>query len=214
MSFLKQEFSSLFTFLKTWKNEAIVLSLAMLFLSLHHYHPVWNQWFSSLFYFAILPLLVIIILLRKNPLDFGLRWGEAKIWGRYVGIFCLIAAPVLFFTAFSPEFQNYYKIGNFNLISYFCINFVSLFSSEFLFRGFLIFGLKEKLKEFSILVQMIPFVLVHLGKPELETVSTIITGIIFGFIVYRGKSFWPAFIIHMFINVFFVVFVNLFFIPG
>jgi membrane protease YdiL (CAAX protease family) len=77
-----------------------------------------------------------------------------------------------------------------------------------MFRGFLLFGLKEKFKEGSVLLQMIPFALLHLGKPELETISTIITGILFGYVAYRGKSYWPAFIIHLFINVFFVALIN------
>ncbi len=76
-------------------------------------------------------------------------------------------------------------------------------------RGFLLFGLKEKLGELSIVVQMIPFVLMHFGKPELETLSTIVTGLYFGYVAYRGNSFWPAFIIHLFINVFFVSLVSL-----
>jgi membrane protease YdiL (CAAX protease family) len=83
-----------------------------------------------------------------------------------------------------------------------------LSASEFLYRGFLLFGLKEKFQEGSILLQMVPFVLLHLTKPELETISTIITGILFGYVAYRGKSFWPAFIIHLFINVFFVGLIN------
>jgi uncharacterized protein len=209
MRFLNLEIKSLYQFLKSNKNELIVLGFGVLFLCLNRYHPVWNSWFSSLFYYAVLPVLVIIILLRRNPLDFGFRLGEVKIWIRYVGIFCLIAAPVLFFTTFSSEFHKYYKIENFNLLTYFLINSVSLFGSEFFFRGFLIFGLKDRFKEASILIQMIPFVLVHFGKPELETLSTIITGILFGYIVYRGNSFWPAFIIHLFINIFFVGAVNL-----
>ena len=61
----------------------------------------------------------------------------------------------------------------------------------------------------SILVQMIPFVLIHFGKPELETISTIPMGIYFGYVAYRGNSYWPAFIIHMFINILFRIFVNL-----
>jgi CAAX protease family protein len=55
---------------------------------------------------------------------------------------------------------------------------------------------------------MIPFALLHLGKPELETISTLFTGILFGYVAYRGKSFWPAFIIHLFINIFFVTLIN------
>jgi membrane protease YdiL (CAAX protease family) len=210
MLFLFQELKNLYQFLKRNKNEVIVISSAMLFLAFRSYHPIWNVWVSNLFYYVVLPILVIVIFLRRNPLDYGLRWGNVRIWGKYTGMFCLIAAPVLFFTTFSPEFQKYYKIDNFNLLTYFLINFASLFGSEFLFRGFLIFGLKDKLKEACILIQMIPFVMVHFGKPELETISTLITGIIFGYIVYRGNSFWPAFIIHMFINIFFVASINLF----
>jgi membrane protease YdiL (CAAX protease family) len=150
-----------------------------------------------------------VVLLRKNPLDFGLKWGNSRVWGYYVAIVCLIAAPILFATSLTPAFQKYYSIENFNLINYSLVNCASLVASEFYFRGFLLFGLKDKLKEGSIFIQMIPFVLVHLGKPELETVSTILTGILFGYIAYRGKSFWPAFIIHLFINIFFVLSVNL-----
>jgi membrane protease YdiL (CAAX protease family) len=91
----------------------------------------------------------------------------------------------------------------------FLTSVASLSASEFLFRGFLLFGLKDGLQETSILVQTIPFVLVHFGKPELETLSTLVTGIYFGYIAYRGKSFWPVFIIHLFINVFFVTVVNI-----
>jgi uncharacterized protein len=209
MHFLRQELSDSYQFLKRNKNEAIVLSSSALVIYLNFYHQVWNGWFRSLLFFAILPMIVIMLLLRKNPLNFGLRVGKVGLWIKYVGIFCLIAVPVLYLTSFSADFQKYYEIKNFNLISYVLINIASLFGSEFFFRGFLIFGLKEKLKETSILIQMLPFVLVHIGKPGLETLSTIITGIIFGYIVYKGNSFWPALIIHLFINIFFVARVNL-----
>ena len=151
-----------------------------------------------------------MILLRRNPLDFGLRWGDFKIWGRYAALVCLIAAPVLFAASLSQPFQKYYSLENFDFIGYSLAQFASLFASEYFFRGFLLFGLRSKLKEASILVQTIPFVLVHLGKPELETLSTILTGVLFGYIAYRGKSFWPAYFIHLFINLFFVACVNLF----
>jgi membrane protease YdiL (CAAX protease family) len=65
----------------------------------------------------------------------------------------------------------------------------------------MLFGLKDKFGEGSILIQMIPFVLLHLGKPEIETISTIFTGILWGYICYRGNSFWPAYIMHMVVNI-------------
>jgi membrane protease YdiL (CAAX protease family) len=207
--FILNEVNSIYLFLKRNKVEAIVISSAMLCLSLHRYHPVWNDWVSDLLYYAALPILTIVVLLRRNPLDFGLKWGEYKVWSYYVAIVCLVAAPILFATSLTPAFQKYYSIELFNPVNYSLVNCASLFASEFFFRGFVLFGLKDKFKEGSIIVQMIPFVLVHLGKLELETLSTILTGILFGYIAYRGKSFWPVYFIHLFINGFFVLAVNL-----
>ena len=209
LSFLKKEFKGLYLFLKGNRSEAVIISFACLFIALDHYHTVWNEWFSSFLFYAVLPVIVITVILRRNPLDFGLKLGNPGIWGFYVIIMCLIAFPLLHATYNSPTFQSYYGIAQFNFINYFLVTCIKVFAIEFLFRGFLLFGLRERWKEGSILIQTIPFVLIHLGKPELETLSTIITGIYFGYAAYRGKSFWPAFIMHMFINVYFVTLVNL-----
>ncbi len=205
----KEELEKILLFLKNNRNEAIVITFSMLFISLHRYHVIWNYWLSDLLYYAILPILVIIFLLRKNPLKMGLGWGEPKVWWPYVVIVCLVSALILFPFSLSTGLQNYYHMENFAILSYSLTTCVALFSSEFFFRGFLIFGLKDKFKEGAIFIQMIPFVMVHLGKPEIETLSTILTGILFGYIAYKGNSFWPAFFIHMFINLFFVFVINL-----
>jgi membrane protease YdiL (CAAX protease family) len=209
MDFIKTELRGIFLFLQRNGREAVVLSLAVLVLALGQYEPLWAPWLSNLFYFVALPILVIVVILRKNPLDFGLRWGDFAIWGRYVAVVCLIAAPILFVFSRVTVFEKYYRVEHFDFLAYFLTTCAILFAQEYLYRGFLTFGLKEKLGEAAILVQMVPFVLLHLGKPELETLSTIATGTLFGYIAYRGKSFWPAFFIHMFINIFFVAAINL-----
>lgn len=206
--FLKEELDGICQFLKRYGNEAIIIVSATLFITLNQYHPIRNAWLSSFIYFAVCPVVVILIILRKNPLDFGLRSGSPKIWGFYVLVICLASAVILYASSFIPSLQSYYRMDDFKLPTYILASCVSLSASEFIYRGFLLFGLKDKFKEGSILLQMIPFVLVHLGKPEVETVSTILTGILFGYVAYRGKSYWPAFIIHLFINVFFVGLVN------
>ena len=208
MHFLKQELDNIYKFLTLNSNEIIIVVSATLFFILNKYHPIQNEWLSSFIYFAVLPMLVIVLVLRKNPLDFGLRSGNIRIWGFYVLVICLASAAILYASSYSLTLQNYYRMNNFKLPGYFLTSCVSLSASEFIYRGFLLFGLKEKFKEGSILLQMIPFALLHLAKPELETISTVITGILFGYVAYRGKSYWPAFIIHLFINIFFVALIN------
>jgi len=47
---------------------------------------------------------------------------------------------------------------------------------------------------------MIPFAIAHSGKPEIETLSSIIGGIAIGYLVRKCRSFWPAFILHVIIG--------------
>jgi membrane protease YdiL (CAAX protease family) len=205
---LKEELVGISQFLKRNGSETIIIASAILLLTLDRYHPIQPEWLGTFVYCAVCPILVILIILRKNPLDFGLRLGSPRIWGLHIGMICLAAAVILYASSFSPSLQSYYRTENFDFFIYLLTSCVSLSASEFIYRGFLLFGLKEKFKEGAILLQMIPFALMHLGKPELETMSTIFTGILFGYVAYRGKSYWPAFIIHLFINIFFVAFIN------
>jgi uncharacterized protein len=204
----KEELGNIGQFLKRNGNETIIIVAATLFLCLDKYQPIGRVWVSSLLYYGVFPLLVILIMLRKNPLKFGLGWGNPRVWGFYTAVICVIAGIILFASSYNGALQDYYQDKGFNFFTYFLTQAASLSAQEFMYRGFLLFGLKEKFQEGAILLQTIPFVLMHLGKPELETVSTIVTGILFGYVCYRGKSFWPAFIIHLFINVFFVSYIN------
>lgn len=195
-------------FLAANRVEIAVVVFATLFLTLASYHMVWNVWFSAFLYYGAMPVAVLLVL-RKNPLRFGLGLGNPRVWGPHVGITILVLAPILYWASRLPSFQEYYALKDFSFAAYFGQTCVYLLGWEYIFRGFMLFGLKDRLKWGTILVQTVPFVLLHLGKPELETLSTIFTGIYFGYVAYRGNSFWPAFIIHVFINVSFVAIVNL-----
>ncbi len=208
ITFLKTELGGIWEFLKRNANEVIIIAAAVLFITLDRYHPIGPGWLSSLLYYGIFPIIIILLVLRKNPLDFGLRWGEPGIWGWYVLIICVIAAVILVASTSDKSLQGYYGQAGFNVFTYALSQVATLGGQEFMFRGFLTFGLKQKFREGAILIQMIPFVMVHFGKPEIETLSTIITGILFGWVAYRGKSYWPVLIIHLFINIFFVALVN------
>ncbi len=201
MKFLS-DLENLKNFCISYYQEIIVISFSTLFIILHHHHRIGNFWLSSFIYFGIFPILTILILLRKNPLDFGLKLGDYRVWVPYVVVFLAIAIPILYFTSEVSSVESYYRHrGDFDLLKYALHMAVYMLGWEFLFRGFMLFGLKDKFKEGSILIQMVPFVLLHLGKPEIETISTIFTGLLWGYICYRGKSFWPAYIMHMVVNV-------------
>ena len=208
-NFTKNELVELASFLKRNYSTVVVISLATLFLTLDEYYPISHYWLSALIYYALLPILTIIVLLRRNPLDFGFRLGNYRVWLFHVAVALLVWIPILFISSRFSTLEEFYTIPQFDLIRYSLEISAYMFAWEFLFRGFLLFGLKDKLGEASILVQMIPFILLHFGKPSLETIGTILMGIYFGYIVYRGNSYWPALIIHLFANISFRVIVNL-----
>jgi len=51
--------------------------------------------------------------------------------------------------------------------------------------------------------------LLHIGKPIEEVISSFFAGIALGLIAYYGKSFLPAFILHFWVSVMFDVMVIL-----
>ena len=209
LKLLKTELSELYAFLRRNSRETTVVCVASLCLALHEYHSFRPDWTSSMVYYAVIPVLSIILLLRKNPLDFGLRLGNWRLWGVHLAVIVILGLPILYWASRMPSVAVYYTLSEFKLVRYSLEVAVALFAWEFLFRGFMLFGLKEKLGEVSILVQMVPFVLLHFGKPEIEMVSTIIMGIYFGYVAYRSNSCWPAVFMHIYINITARVFVNL-----
>lgn len=68
---------------------------------------------------------------------------------------------------------------------------------EYFFRGYMLFVLEKK-TGFLIanLIQAMAFAFMHLGKPELEVYSSLVGGLIIGWLCYRSRSFLPAFLIH------------------
>jgi len=208
INFFKQEFQEMHSFFKNNYREAVVLCTVTLFLVLAICRPIGSSLVVNyLIYYTILPIFTILIILRKNPLDFGLRLGDYKLWGFYVAITVIVAIPVLYVGSLLSSIGKYYT-KPFDFYRFFTQMVPLLFFWEYILRGFLLFGLKKKFKEASIFIQMVPFVLLHIGKPEIEILMCIPMGLWFGYIAYRGKSFYPAFISHTFINFTLKYFVN------
>jgi membrane protease YdiL (CAAX protease family) len=198
---LKKELLAIFDFARRNRNEIRVLFLVTLFLILARYHSLEPKWLSYLLYYLTLPIVSIVIVLRKNPLDFGLRFGNIRVWGIHVAIACSVSLILVLVSSRVTTVNNYYTVRDLDILPYVLKTAVLLFALEFLYRGFILFGLKEKFGEGAILIQMIPFALLHIGKPEIETIGCIVSGTYFGYLAYRSGSCLPVFIIHLFANV-------------
>ena len=65
-------------------------------------------------------------------------------------------------------------------------------------------GYVRKFGPDALWLQAVPFALMHIVKPEVETLSTIFGGFAFGWITYHTRSFIYPFIIHWFFALFII----------
>lgn len=197
---------SLFTFdLKfNWKivTATIVTTLLIIVDSYHTFTS--SVALDRFILYFIIPVFIIVVVLRENPAEYGLRLGDWKAGLALTGIVIAVAAPILWLTAKGDaSMQKYYEwLFGPQLPGY---AFLDLFGWEFIFRGWLLFGYAKKYGSDALWLQSVPFALAHIGKPEIETISTIFGGFLFGLVAWRTKSFLYPFLIHYFVFVFTVL---------
>lgn len=201
-----------------WKIAVLVVfsTLALILDSYHAELAPWATWFPAwnrtglstkiidrtLLYF-ILPTLITLLVFRQRGAEYGFSLGDWKAGIILTLVSILLIAPVLWFVSRQDlVMQNYYepmlKGLPWNTL-------LDLFGWEFFFRGWLLFGLGRKFGPEAIWLQAVPFALAHIGKPEIETLSTIFGGFAFGWIAWRTKSFLYPLLIHWFVGSFTII---------
>jgi membrane protease YdiL (CAAX protease family) len=146
----------------------------------------------------IIPLLVIVIFFRENPREYGFSLGDWKAGLVITLAGVLFMSPVILALGDGSESMKKYYDGLSTGLPW--TTFLDLIGWEFFFRGWILFGYVRKFGHEALWLQAVPFALAHVGKPEVETLSTIFGGFAFGWVAYRTKSFvWP-FLIHWYIS--------------
>jgi len=186
-----------------WKIVSItIISTLLLMMDYYHYFTSYKYWDRVILYLVV-PLLVIIIFFRENPKEYGFSLGDWKAGLLITVVGVLAMAPVIFYLGSrNISLQNFYKSYPNDLPG---TIFLDLIGWEFLFRGWILFGYARKFGPEALWLQAVPFALMHNGKPEVETLSTIFGGFAFGWVAYRTKSFLYPFLIHWFIATFVII---------
>ena len=179
-------------------NLIAVVGISTLVLVLERYYPL-NIDFpraTELIYYLLVPLAAGWLLFRDKPWDYGIRIGRWKSSIILTAVCLAAMALILYEVGKMPEFRSYYHMYAIDWSELLLKVAPYMFAWEFLFRGYMLFGLEKSIGKSAIFVQAIPFVLLHLGKPFLETLFCIPGGFILGYVAYRTRSFLPCFIIH------------------
>jgi len=156
---------------------------------------------TSSFLLMGLPLLSIVLVLRENPRDWGLRAGRRREWTIALVAY-LLAIPLIVVASEMDAFHGRYptlRAAGTNEVlfwSYEAVYLLKWVSWEFFFRGFLLFGLRERFGEGAILVSTLAFCLMHFGKPEPEVFASIVAGFVLCRIALDGRSIFPGVMLH------------------
>lgn len=162
-----------------------------------------KAWDRFIFYF-IGSALFIRIVYREPLANFGFRWGDWRRGLLYTFVACAAMAAILWFVARDPIMLSFYKTkAPHGLGRAVFLNGVELFGWEFIWRGLALFAFARAFGPGpAIALQAVPFAFMHLGKPEIETLSTIFGGMAFGYIAWQTRSFVYPWLIHWFVTVF------------
>lgn len=160
-------------------------------------------WFLGQFlFFFIIPALIIKLFFKEKLINYGLRFNF-KYPGWLAFIFYLIMLPLIIWISYSPDFQRtypFYSMAGRSLKDFLWFEsfyMLQFFACEFFFRGYFLFSLRQKFSEIeSILIMTIPYCMIHFGKPFPETISSIIAGIVLGWLALRTKSIYPGLFLH------------------
>ncbi len=165
-------------------------------------YPAFYWYGCSFIMLGLIPLLLGRFALKRPWGEWGIGLGDWRFGLKAsLGMF-LLFLPILIMASDSPSFQAKYPLfhGATKTVWHFVLHeaayAVYFIGWEFVYRGFMLFGLKSRLGYYAVFVQTIPFAIMHFGKPQLETLAAVFAGIILGYLALRARSFWYGWLLH------------------
>jgi len=199
-------------FEKAMVREAVILVLSAVLLTVAHYHggyawlppryQIYGLCGFNVVLFLVVPALVTRLAFREPLSQYGFGLGRPRVWGKDLLLLSLVLLPMCYLASRLPGVQAAYPRYRPALAEPWLLVPSTLafgaygFAWEFFFRGFLLFGLKRRFGPTAIFIQLVPFVMAHYQKGEAESFASILGGVIFGVLAWRGESFLGAWLLH------------------
>ncbi len=163
----------------------------------------WGWWFLIQCITGFLvPVLVLCAVFRRSARQAGLGRGDWRLAGTIVLLYLPLVTVGTWVLSDGASFQAAYPhfrqaIQSWRLFAFYHVMFLLYWVGwEYLWRGFVLFGTARVFGLYAILIQAIPFALLHLNKPMPELLLSVAGGIVLGAVVWRCRAFWVAVPIH------------------
>jgi len=186
-----------------WKIVTITIVSTSLLIIDHYHRLTPHSYWDRFILYLIIPLIFILVVFRENPREYGCSFGDWKAGLAITVAGIALMAPIIWYVGKSdPRMSSYYN-GYVEGLPW--TTFLELIGWEFFFRGWILFGYARKFGADALWLQAVPFALAHIGKPEVETLSTIFGGFVFGWVAWRTRSFVYPLLIHWFVATFIII---------
>lgn len=168
----------------------------------------WLHFTAAGLLLGVIPVAVAWIAGRRSPRSLGLgsgKWREGLAWVAVGVPLAILAGRV---AAADPAMRAVYPLypdaitspGGF--CAYAALQLLYYGAWEALFRGVLLFGLKDSIGGAAAnLVQTALSVTAHFGRALMETISAIPASLVFGAVALRTRSIWYVMVIHWTVGV-------------
>ena len=158
----------------------------------------------------LVPLAIIVLAWRESPARYGLKLGNWRLGLPIaLGGMAIMAIVITYFSTWA-DFRSYYVADVAGRPGWRLVldTGLDIMAWEFFCRGWLMYSLARKVGTDAIWLQVIPFALMHLWKPELEQLSTVIGGAFFGLLAWRTGSILYGWLLHWFMLVWILLLVS------
>jgi len=161
----------------------------------------WSAW--RMLGYMLIPAVLIRYVWHLRIRDYGLATtgigSHARIYllAYFVVLICIVV--VTFLDARFSAYYPMYRLASRSWVDFWAweLLYVSqFFALEFFFRGFWLNALKPALGSQAIFVMVVPYCMIHLGKPLPEALAAIAAGIFLGTLAMKTRSIWGGFLVH------------------
>ncbi len=156
--------------------------------------------------YALLPMTLVKVVHKRSLLkDFGLQLPPLR-WFVFCVAYLLVVHPINFLYAAEPSLLErvpFYRPaaeGGAVFWKYQLLVAFAMFGWEFILRGYLLLGLRERFGALAILIPMFPFVILHYSYGSFELWASVLDGLFLGTVAYMSRSVWPPVFIHIMQN--------------
>lgn len=165
---------------------------------------------ARLFAYTVIPATFAWVGLRgaaKIPLRelFGLKLSGFFEHVRIYLLMLAVVAPVVVLASLTDSFQRkypFYRLEEGESVWPWLIAWELLYAMQFLalemfYRGFIVQGLSRRLGYAAIFFMMVPYMMIHFGKPMPECLGSIIAGFVLGTMSLKSGAIWFGAVLHV-----------------